>query len=214
MVRAHVACFDRTFNAMVGVCFGMVVLPTPSVRSLQVRSCMATPLTANDRFKRRHRRIRWPAIGIAVLVHAGILLLMPSFNVDFGKIGAAGPRMAVTVGDWRPPLCVPECEPAFAAFDTTWVQPELKNIDDLNLKIPRLYPPLLWRYREPSYGLFEITVNRSGRVRRVVLLESSDNGGEDALMRLVGMMRYEPDQYSGSQVAVMATVELEIDRPR
>ncbi len=168
---------------------------------------------ANERFKRKHRRTRWLAFGIAVLLHLALFLLMPSFGVDFAKIGASGPRMVVTVGDWAAPACVPSCDSSVVAFDTSWSQPVLRNRDDLSLEIPRLYPPLLWRYREPSHGVFEITVNASGRVRRAVFLYGSDNGGEEALLQLVRMMRYEGMPTVGSRDPTVATVEVEIDRP-
>jgi hypothetical protein len=73
--------------------------------------------------------------------------------------------------------------------------------------------PRLWREREPSSGTFQIVIDRRGRVRHALPLETFSTGGEDALRALVPDMRFVPVERQGESIVVVARVEVSIEAP-
>jgi hypothetical protein len=146
--------------------------------------------TANDRFKQRSHRFLWVGGFVAIGLHACLLLLLPPFRI----VGLGGspvkPRMVVTVGAWRAPSCMNTCVPGYVRYDTVFPPPEVGNWSQVNYRLPRLYPHLLWKYVEPSAATIEVRLTSRGRVGQAVILESSDNGTDQALLDLARMLRF------------------------
>jgi hypothetical protein len=168
-------------------------------------------MTANDDFKRRHAHRKWAAAAGAVAIHVALLLLTPVFSVDFGS--ASGPRMVLIVDEWTEPPCPSGCSSSHVRFGAELDTPRLANGSHLNYRIPKLYPPALWREREPSSGTFQIVIDRRGRVRHAIPLETFSTGGEDALRALVPHMRFVPLERQGEPIVVVARVEVSIEAP-
>jgi hypothetical protein len=166
---------------------------------------------ANERFKRRARRLPWIAGGIAIVAHLAVLLMSPPIEIDFEAMNAR-PRLVVTLSDWEAPPCTPDCTEGVVIYDTVMQPPNAVNLALLNGRLPRVYPPPLWQVREPSHGVFEITVDESGDVRHARMLESSDNGSDEALTGITPALRFHPSPGSG-RVAFTARLSVAVKPP-
>lgn len=162
--------------------------------------------TANDRFKARRGRYTWAAAALAIVIHVIVLFWFPPFEVH-----GSSSRMVVWVGPWHPPVAVGEHDFAgFVPLDTVGPRPILINRSQANQRIPRVYPWALWHHKEPSSALVEVAVSRSGRVRYAKLLESSENGGDAALLEVIQQMRFELSEVAGNARGIVAAVDLTI----
>ena len=171
-------------------------------------------MTANERFKRRARRLTLLAAAAALALHAAILFLSPTFKLDVVALTGHGPRMIVTLREWSSPTRAVNVDTRAVAYDTTMMQPLLVNMAELRTRLPRLYPWILWKYQEPSRAVVQVAIGRSGRVRDAVILESSANGADAALLELVRIMRFEPLRMHERPIDVVGQVEVGVVPPQ
>lgn len=164
--------------------------------------------TANDRLKQRARKVKWVAGLVAVALHVLLFLLWPPFAVEGARL-----RMELAVGPWEPPSLPDRLPPGHVAFDSTMTAPELANHTWLSRRLPRSYPWLLWHHREPSSALIQMTVGPSGRVERVRLLDSSDNGADRALLDLARRMVLDPRGLPPGGTGLVADVRVSVVEP-
>lgn len=153
-------------------------------------------LTANDRFKLRVRRYKWAAAVLAVIIHVLAFMLIPPFRAEGVTL-----RMVVDVGGWETPSSVQLPSADYVAFDSAMATPVLRNGADLDRRLPRLYPWLLWHHREPSSVLVQVAVAPTGEVRGLRLLESEGSTAQAALLELAGRMKLVLQEGSGGIVA-------------
>lgn len=147
--------------------------------------------SANDRFKARGRRVGWLAAGAAVAVHAAIFAFTPPVEIADELGQPVSPRMVITVGEWQAPSCGVDCPPGYVAYDTVQPPPRVANFGNVQHRLPRIYPGLMWHHREPSGGRLRVAIQQNGRVRDVHLLEGSANGADAVLVELLRRMRFQ-----------------------
>ena len=165
--------------------------------------------TANDRFKAQRRRYGWAAAAVAIVLHVVVLLWFPPFEVH-----GAGSRMVVWIGPWHEPTSLDDSEFAgFVRLDSAALRPALTNRAHVNQRLPRAYPWVLWHHKEPSSARIQVAVASSGKVRHVKLLESSENGGDEALLEVMQSMRFELSELPSNSRGIVADVELTIAEP-
>jgi len=169
--------------------------------------------TANERFKRRSKRLGWIAAAFAVAAHIGVFVLIPPLTIDSRDLPGFRPRMVLTVANFASPPCPGPCRSGYAAFDTTMTKPQVLNLPELTGRLPRLYPRLLWTYHEPSHGVVRVTVRRSGHVEDASLLASRGNGADDALLELVRRIRFAPPELPDSAAGLILSFEVSVEPP-
>lgn len=166
--------------------------------------------------RKRHRTERtvwWIAGAAALGLHVAIFLLMPPFEIRRADGGPAS-RMIIAAGRWAVPLCSADCPHGAAPYDTLDPPPVLTNGELLNYQLPGIYPRTLWRYLEPSAGTFQVTVGTGGDVEDAVLLESTDNGTNEALLDIAQRMQFELPDVSRYGYGLAARVRIEVRRAR
>ena len=147
-------------------------------------------MNANQRFKRSSGRFWWLGGIAAIGFHAGLLFLTPPINIVGFRGQPIRARMVVTIGAWEAPTCRGGCAAGYARYDTAFSPPEVENWSEVNYRLARVYPLLLWKYREPSQAVVEISIGRFGVVQHTVLLESADNGTDEALLAVAKLLRF------------------------
>jgi hypothetical protein len=165
------------------------------------------PRTGHMELKRLAVRGRWVAIVAAVGVHIAVLFLTPEF------VTPSGWRMAVEIETWAPPVfrdAIPST--GFTPLETTGAKPVLVNWSDVNRRLPRSYPWLMWHLKEPSSAMIQVSISRTGRVREAILLESSDNGADDVLLDLARRMRFDMSPLPAAP-GIVAVIELSVRIP-
>ncbi|MEX2609584.1 MAG: hypothetical protein WEA24_06530 [Gemmatimonadota bacterium] len=169
--------------------------------------------SANDRFKARGRRVWWLAAGAALALHAAVFAFTPPVEIVDALGAPVQPRMVITVGEWRAPSCGGDCPPEYATYDTLQPPPRVANFGNVQHRLPRIYPGLMWHFREPSGARLRVAIDRRGRVEEVLLLESSANGADEALVELLRRMRFQRlDAAEGSR-GLVADLELGVGQP-
>lgn len=164
--------------------------------------------TANDRFKARSGRRIWIAGIVTLVAHALVLLFVPPIQVQ-----GSSSRMVVHVGPWSGLRGIESIPAAYVAFDTTVVPPRLRNRTAVNHRLPRMYPWIMWHHKEPSSALIEVTITRSGHVRRAALVRHLDNGAETALLGAAQLMRFELADLPDGIAGIVAAVEIAVAEP-
>lgn len=164
------------------------------------------PRTGHARLKRIDAKARWLAFGITVIAHIALFVFTPSFAVPSGS------RMVFAVEAWSPPVVPHRASVGCVPLDTTVHRLVVLNQGEINYRIPRVYPWAMWHYKEESGAHLQLTISRTGRVRNAVLLASTDNGGDAALITLAKRMRFEPFSLPDSD-GIVAAVEVTIRKP-
>jgi hypothetical protein len=181
-------------------------LQRPGLVEYERRPSDTKPSTANDRFKARVRSYGWTAAALAIIIHVVVLLWFPPIEVR-----GASSRMVVWIGPWHEPTSLDDSELAgFVRLDPAAPRPALANRAQVNQRLPRVYPWVLWHHKEPSSALIQVAVASSGKVRHAKLLESSENGGDEALLEVVQLMRFELSELPLNSRGILAVVELTI----
>jgi len=170
--------------------------------------------SANDRFKARGRRVAWLAAGAALALHAAVFACTPPVEIVDAVGAPVQPRMVITLGAWRAPSCGGDCPPGYATYDTVRPPPRVANIGNVQHRLPRIYPGLMWHFREPSGARLRVAITKHGRVEEVLLLESSANGADGALVELLRRMRFQRLAGMDGSTGLVADLELGVAPPR
>lgn len=158
--------------------------------------------TGLAKLKALGKRGRWIAIITTVAAHVALFAFMPPFQIPTRS------RMVVTLSTWGPPAVLPDAPPGLLVIDTLTPGPRLVNQADVNHRVPRVYPWVMWHFREPSSAQVQVTVGRSGRVRDVALVDGDAGAGQHALLALARLMRFDLTDSPAAGRGLVGTVEI------
>jgi hypothetical protein len=161
----------------------------------------------HQRLQRLDRHGRILGAVLAVIAHVALFSLVPGFAVP----GTS--RMTLMVAEWSAPLPSDYEQFGYSAYSDSTPPPVLANGPFVLHRVPKEYPPELWRYREPSSARLQVTINRAGRVTDASLIDGDGGAGELSLLRLTRRMKFRlhgvavgPNGLAASvQVGILAT---------
>jgi protein TonB len=125
---------------------------------------------------------------------------------------------AVDASDTRAPTGNTTPEPAAAPAEPAHdgpmevsevdVRPSLRNAEDVQRALERLYPPRLRDAGVTGETVLQLVIDENGRVEpgSIEVLNSSDEGFSDAARRVAGSMRFSPAKAGGRSVRVTTSI--------
>lgn len=135
---------------------------------------------------------------------------------DFSGIGKEGdvigqPDPADTrapTGNTEPAPPEPPAEEGPMAVSAVDVRPSLRNSDDVQRQLERLYPPSLRDAGVTGETVLQFVIDEDGRVEpgTIQVVSSSDEGFSTVARRIAANMRFSPAKSGGRSVRVTTTI--------